>query len=112
MVIFLSITIIPLLIMSVGNYAFTKNGLSDLSDDKQEEVIHIVQAEINQVAQELLAITELYGKEEGIIESLISNDHQLISEKINSIYPRLNQEHKLTVMELGDKDGRSCLPRS
>lgn len=106
MVIFLSITIIPLLIMSVGNYAFTKNGLSDLSDDKQEEVIHIVQAEINQVAQELLAITELYGKEEGIIESLISNDHQLISEKINSIYPRLNQEHKLTVIELGDKDGR------
>lgn len=105
MLIFLLITIIPLLIMSIGTFAFTKNGLSDLSDDKQKEVMHIVQAEITNIAEELLAITELYGDDEGIIEALRSNDHQHISEEIDGIYPRLNKEHDLTVLELGDKNG-------
>jgi methyl-accepting chemotaxis protein len=83
----------------------TNQAISTLEDDQRDTVIHTVQGEFSQVADELLSITKLYGSHKQLADSVIAGDRGALERVIAPIYDRLEQEHGYNVFEIGDVDG-------
>src|SRR5690625_3773418 len=103
--IFLTVTIIPLLITATVLYYATESGFTKLINNQQAEMTHTIQTEFNKVAEELLDITKLYATDEELIQAFQSIDRDELLEKVNEIYPRLQAEHGFDVFEFGETSG-------
>ena len=108
-VIFLSLSIIPLVVTTIIIYLTTNKGMTNLTDNQQQEMIHAVQTELSSVADDLLKITEVYSQNERLIASFEKGNREELLKTVKEIYPRLETEHQLTVFEFGDASGTVLL---
>ena len=67
LIIFLSITIIPLLMAMAVIYYAMEQGFSKLINDRQREMEHTIQTEFDRVAEELLELTFTYSQEGALV---------------------------------------------
>jgi len=102
---FLALTLIPLIITVVIIVAATGKGFTDLTDTQQRDMIHTVQTEIDVVADELLSLTMIYANHEALIANLQSGDHAKLEQTVKGIFPRLQEEHRISAFEFGDTNG-------
>ena len=107
--IFLTLTIIPLLITVIIIYFVTEQGFTKLMTNQQVETLHTIQAQFNKVSEDLLDITTLYAKDEELITAFRTKERDELLQEVNQLYPRLQAEHKLDVFEFGDTSGAVLL---
>lgn len=105
LIIFLTLTIIPLIITVAVIYYATEQGFSKLITNQQEEMEHTIQTEFNKVSEDLLELTTIYRADEKLISALQSGERDQLVAEVGNIYPRLQAEHKLDVFEFGDTSG-------
>lgn len=103
--IFLSITIIPLLVTMVVIYYAMEQGFSKLMSDQQVEMEHAIQTEFDKVSGKLLDLTTLYSGDEAFISAFMSGDQDELLKAIEKDYARLQEEHAIDVFEFGDDRG-------
>ena len=108
-VIFLSLSIIPLVVTTIITYSATNKGITTLTDKQQQEMIHAVQTELSSVSDDLLKITEVYSQNERLIASFEKGNREELLKAVKEIYPRLEAEHQLSVFEFGDASGTVLL---
>ncbi|TSI04494.1 methyl-accepting chemotaxis protein [Lysinibacillus sp. BW-2-10] len=107
--IFLTLSIIPLVIATSIIFFVTDKGLSFLIEDQQQKMIHNVQYELDTISKDLLAITSSYSKNAQIVSSFKTGSRSELLNTINPTFQRLQDEHQLTVFELGEVDGTVAL---
>lgn len=103
--IFLALTIIPLLITVIVILIATEKGFTNLIQNQQDDMIHTVQTEIDKVAEELLHITTIYSNNEALVTSFQSGNRDELLKAVEEVYPRLQEEHRLSAFEFGDVSG-------
>lgn len=104
-IVFLLLTLIPLIITITIIMTSMEKGFTNLMNTQQDDMIHIVEAEIDAVASELQTLTERYATDATFIEALQSKDRDALAESVAFIYPRLKEEHHLSAFEFGDLNG-------
>lgn len=107
--IFLTLTIIPLLITAIVIYFATDQGFTKLTSDQQKEMEHTIQTQFNRVAKDLLDITTKYANDEEFVSAFQSGDRDVLLQEVNQNYPRLQEEHGINVFEFGDASGKVFL---
>lgn len=105
LIIFLSITIIPLLMAMAVIYYAMEQGFSKLINDRQREMEHTIQTEFDRVAEELLELTFTYSQEGALVSAFMSGERSQLLNEVEKHYPRLQKEHALEVFEFGDASG-------
>lgn len=103
--IFLSITIIPLLIAVFVIYYAMEQGFTKLIANQQEEMEHTIQTQFNKASEALLEITSMYAADEELVSAFQSGERDKLLQEVEKIYPRLQSEHKLDVFEYGNTSG-------
>lgn len=103
--IFLALTIIPLLITVIVILIATEKGFTNLIQNQQDDMIHTVQTEIDKVAEELLHITTIYSNNEALVTGFQSGNRDELLKAVEEVYPRLQEEHRLSAFEFGDVSG-------
>ena len=103
--ILLSLSILPLLLITTIIFLITSKGYSDLTESQQDKMIHNVKGELDNVSKELLEITNAYSQDEQLISSFQTGNRDQLLAAVNEIFPRLQEEHDLSVFEFGDTDG-------
>lgn len=103
--IFLSLTIIPLIITVFVIYYAMEQGFTKLIMNQQEEIEHTVQTQFNKVSETLLEITSIYAEDENLVLALQSGKRDELLQEVEKIYPRLQAEHGLGVFEFGNTSG-------
>ncbi len=103
--VFLTLTIIPLIITVTVIMVAVDKGFIELSNTQQDEMIHLVQTEIDTVSQDLLMLTERYATSQDFVESLRANDRDTLAQQVAETYPRLLAEHGIAAFEFGDTNG-------
>ncbi len=103
--IFLTLTIIPLIITVAVIYYAMEQGFSKLITSQQEEMEHTIQTEFNKVSEDLLELTTIYRADEKLVSALQSGEREELLAEVENVYPRLQAEHKLDVFEFGDTSG-------
>ncbi|HWL11725.1 MAG TPA: methyl-accepting chemotaxis protein [Ureibacillus sp.] len=104
-IILLSLSIIPLLLITLIIFFVNGQGYSDLTKSQQDKIVHNVQGELDQVAADLLKITDSYSLNKQLISSFQSGNREQLQTTVNEVFPRLQEEHQLSVFEFGDKNG-------
>ncbi|MEN2768978.1 methyl-accepting chemotaxis protein [Ornithinibacillus xuwenensis] len=102
---FLTLTVIPIMILAALVFYVSNKGFSELSTQKQDEATHTVQTQLDQVANELLYLTNIYASDEAFAKVLKTGDRQAIAAYVDDLYQRVEKENKLEVFEIGDADG-------
>lgn len=103
--IFLTLTIIPLIITVIVIYYATEQGFTKLITNQQKEMEHTIEAQFNKVAEDLLNITTIYASNTELVSAFQSEERDELLQKVNPIYSRLQSEHGLNVLEFGDASG-------
>lgn len=103
--IFLSLTIIPLIVTVIVIYYAMEQGFTKLITNQQKEIEHTIQSQFNKVSEDLLEITSIYRTDEKLVSAFQSGDRDQLLEEVEKIYPRLQAEHGLDVFEYGDTSG-------
>lgn len=107
--IFFTLTIIPLLMTVIVIYFTTDQGFTKLINNQQKEMEHTIQTQFNKVSENLLDITTKYASDEEFIKAFQSGDRDVLLQKVNQNYPRLQEEHGMNVFEFGDVSGKVFL---
>ena len=108
-VVFLTLSVIPLIIATTTIFASTNNGFSKVTENQQDKMIHIVQTELNNISENLLKITEMYSQNDEIITTFENGDREQLLSSVKDVYSRLSAEHQLSVFEFGDPTGTVML---
>ncbi|MDN4494949.1 methyl-accepting chemotaxis protein [Ureibacillus aquaedulcis] len=103
--ILLSLTILPLILITTIIFFVTGKGYSDLTENQQEKMIHNVQSELDNVSRNLLDLTNSYSQNEQLISSYQSGNRARLLTTVNGVFPRLQEEHDVSVFEFGDQSG-------
>ncbi|MFC7687245.1 methyl-accepting chemotaxis protein [Ureibacillus sp. GCM10028918] len=103
--ILLALSIVPLILITTIIFFVTAKGYSDLTENQQDKMIHNVQSELENVSRDLLKITNSYSQNEQLISSFQSGSREQLLKAVNEVFPRLQEEHNLSVFEIGDKSG-------
>lgn len=103
--ILLSLSILPLILITAIIFFVTSKGYSDLTANQHDKMIHIVQSELDNVSRELLELTSSYSQNEQLLSSFQSTNRNQLLMSVNEVFPRLQQEHNLSVFEIGDRNG-------
>lgn len=103
--IFLSLTIIPLIITVLVIYYAMEQGFTKLITSQQEEIEHTIQTQFNKASEALLEITSIYAADEELVLALQSGKRDVLLQEVEKIYPRLQAEHGLDVFEFGSTSG-------
>lgn len=107
--IFLSLTIIPLIITVLVIYYAMEQGFTKLTVDEQKEIEHTIQSQFNKASEALLEITTIYAKDEELVLAFQSGQRDELLQEVENVYPRLQAEHGLDVFEFGDTSGHVSL---
>lgn len=107
--VFLMLSVIPLIIATTSTFASTNKGFSKVTENQQDKMIHIVQTELNNISENLLKITELYSQNEEIISTFENSGREQLLNSVKDVYSRLSVEHQLSVFEFGDLTGTVLL---
>ncbi|WP_346235174.1 cache domain-containing protein [Lysinibacillus telephonicus] len=107
--IFLMLSVIPLIVATAAIFSTTNKGFTNITENQQEKMIHIVQSELSNVSEDLLKVTELYAQNENIISSFESGKREQLLNSVEEVYSRLSKEHQLSVFEFGDSSGTVVL---
>ena len=105
LVLFLTITIIPLTITALTIYYATEQGFSKLVRSQQVEMEHTVQTQFNKVSKQLLSITKMYANDLELIDVFESEKRAAFLQHVSRLYPRLQAEHEIDVFEFGNSTG-------
>jgi len=103
--IFLSLTIIPLIITVLVIYYAMEQGFTKLISNQQEEMEHTVKTQFDKASEALLEITSIYAADEELVLALQSGKPDALLQEVEKIYPRLQTEHELDVFEFGNTSG-------
>ncbi|MFE6168942.1 methyl-accepting chemotaxis protein [Viridibacillus arvi] len=103
--IFLSLTIIPLIITVFVIYYAVEQGFTKLIENQQEELEHTIQTQFNKASEALLKITSIYATDEELVLAFQSEKRDELLQEVEKIYPRLQSEHGLNVFEFGNTSG-------
>lgn len=103
--ILLSLSILPLILITAIIFFVTSKGYADLTANQQDKMIHLVQSELDNVSRDLLELTSSYSQNEQLLSSFQSTNRNQLLMSVNEVFPRLQQEHNLAVFEVGDKNG-------
>ena len=102
---FLTLTMIPLAIMLTMIYFTLDNSFTNLIEKQEQEIAHIIQTEFSNAAAQLLTITEMYSKDDVLNQLLIAKNRPELLTSVDMIYDRLASEHGVNVFEFGDDKG-------
>lgn len=102
---FLTLTMIPLAIMLTMIYFTLDNSFTNLIEKQEQEIAHIIQTEFSNAAVQLLTITEMYSKDDVLNQLLIAKNRPELLTSVDMIYDRLASEHGVNVFEFGDDKG-------
>ncbi|WP_413367970.1 methyl-accepting chemotaxis protein [Lysinibacillus sp. 3P01SB] len=104
--VFLSVIILSLVITGVILFFTSTASLNTMSEKQQKEFEYMVQEHFKTTSQELLELTSLYAEDSVLLQALADEDRAAVQNAILPLYSRLNKEHGLTVMEIGDINGK------
>jgi methyl-accepting chemotaxis protein len=107
--VFLSVIILTLVITGVILFITSTTSLTAMSEKQQKEYEYMVQEHFKATSQELTEITSLFAEDKKLLEALASGEHLAIQNALLPLYSRSNKEHNLTVMEIGDVNGKVLL---
>lgn len=103
--IFLSLTIIPLIVIVIVIYYATEQGFTKMITNQQKEMEHMIHTEFNRVSEDLLDLTTIYIADEKLVSAFELGARDKLLQEVEKIYPRLQAEHGLDVFEFGDTLG-------
>lgn len=103
---FLIVSLIPLLLTSAIYLVQTFTNYTSMQEKEQFEIEETVQRQIEQEEQQLLQLATVLAEEEDIRSIVESTSRADMEQRMQQLYTRLMQEHSLTVVELGDVNGR------
>lgn len=107
--IFLSLSVIPIIITVVAIYFAMEQGFAKLTKNQQKEMELTVQTQFHKVSENLLHLTTIYAKDHELISAFQSGDQQKLLQQMTQVYPRLQLEHGVDVFEFGDQAGAVLL---
>lgn len=102
---FLTMTIIPLTLTALTIFYAMEQGFTKLITNQQEEMEHTVQTQFNKVSEQLLAITKRYAEDPELIDAFESENRDVLTQQVAQLYPRLQAEHQIGVLEFGNAAG-------
>lgn len=105
LVLFMSFATLPVAATVILLLMITNQGFASLLNDNHVSVKRTVQAKIDQVASELLTLSEHYGQNEALTRAFATGSRETLGNEALPVYERLALEHKLEVFEFGGKDG-------
>lgn len=109
MIILLLVGIIPVFTTVTYNYFATSNSFEDIQFDKQNEIEQGVSHYFENTAANLQYLAELYAKDPEIQQLLMNTDRAAVQSAGEALFNKLNAQHKLAVMEIGDEKGKVYL---
>lgn len=101
----LCVALLPLLIVGLVLYLKTNEGFSQIISDNQVATNATVTNQLTNVTNDLLQLTESYATNQALLEAIQSGNREEVAAIIEPIYERLEQEHQVSVFEIGDNDG-------
>ena len=104
--VFLSVIILSLIITAVILFFTATFSLTTMSEKQQKEFEYMVQEHFNSTSQELLEISSLLATDKGLTEAIAAEDRLALQNAVTPLYSRVNKEHNLTVLEIGDAKGQ------
>ena len=105
MMVLLLVGIIPVFMTVIYNYFATSKSFEDIQFDKQNEIEQGVSQYFEQTAADLQYLVELYAKDPEIQQLLMNTDRVAVQSAGEALFNKLNAQHKLAVMEIGDGKG-------
>lgn len=105
MIILLLVGIIPVFTTVTYNYFATSNSFEDVQYNQQNEIEKGVSRYFEQTAADLQYLVELYAKDQEIQQLLTNTDRAAVQSAGEVLFNKLNAQHKLAVMEIGDENG-------
>lgn len=105
MIILLLVGIIPVFTTVTYNYFATSNSFEDIQHDQQNEIEQGVTQYFEQTAADLQYLVELYAKDQEVQQLLMNTDRTAVQSAGEALFNKLNAQHKLAVMEIGDEKG-------
>ncbi len=108
-VVFLTLSVIPLIVATTAIFSSTNKGFTEITENQQEKMIHILQSELTTVSDDLLEITNIYSQNEAIVSSFKNGERGQLLSTVEEVYDRLSKEHQLSVFEFGDSSGTVVL---
>lgn len=105
MIILLLVGIIPVFTTVTYNYFATSNSFEDVQYNQQNEIEQGVSQFFDQTTADLQYLVELYAKDQEIQQLLTNTDRAAVQSAGEVLFNKLNAQHKLAVMEIGDENG-------
>lgn len=105
MIILLLVGIIPVFTTVTYNYFATSNSFEDVQYDQQNDIEQGVSQFFDQTTADLQYLVELYAKDQEIQQLLTNTDRAAVQSAGEVLFNKLNAQHKLAVMEIGDENG-------
>ncbi|MET3504242.1 methyl-accepting chemotaxis protein [Halalkalibacter oceani] len=103
--IFLLVSLVPLLCVSIFFYTEMQSGFSRLLTENKNETKATVSLQLNQAATDLLTLTSLYANDVELKEAFLNHDREQLHLSMQHMYTRLQAEHGIDVFEFGDSAG-------
>lgn len=102
---FMVVTIIPVFISNTLLYNQAKRGLEHLVDESMKKTTLTVQKLFDDKAQKALFLAQRYAMNTDLITSLQSQNREVMEKILIPQFERLQAEHDLSVLEIGDRNG-------
>lgn len=100
-----STSIIPLILLSGILLYYINQGFSTFIKQNQESTKQSIINNLDLASKELLDLTKILADDNGLINAFRSMDRDSLSNNVQSIFNRLQEEHGLNVFEFGNKKG-------
>lgn len=104
--VFLSVIILSLVITAVIIFFTATFSLTSMSEKQQKEFEYMVQEHLHSTSQELLEISSLIAADRKLNAAIATGDRIAVQNAVLPLYSRVNKEHQLTVLEIGDAKGK------
>ncbi|MEG0473330.1 MAG: methyl-accepting chemotaxis protein [Solibacillus sp.] len=104
-VILLLVGIIPVAVTGTYNFLTSSNSYQNVQTENQEQIEHAVAQHLDKVANDLKYIAELYSQDTRVQQLFTETNRGTLETEGEALFERLQKEHQLTVLELGDLQG-------
>jgi methyl-accepting chemotaxis protein len=98
------VSILPIIIISLIINNKFQQGFDEILQEKQQSTKLSIQGELEKTSAKLLEISKLYAENEELLTAF-QQDRTSLAIESEKIFNRLQQEHKLNVLEFGDANG-------
>ncbi len=105
----LLVSLVPLVLISIILYSTANKGLENILHNNILSSKESITAQLNNVSEDLLNLTQSYAENENLIQAFRSGDQQQLIEEVEPIFTRLQTEHQMDVLEFGNTEGEVVL---